>query len=95
MQRRQKDISDEYSKRVVVLMNSAKAASSRTELEAIRRELLTILTSALADLDADRLSEESFHSFRSILQVGLEAVRDQRANFETSAREPETSAPWS
>ena len=38
--------------------------------------MLGILTAAVGDLDADRLSEESFHSFRAILQIGLEVVRD-------------------
>jgi hypothetical protein len=31
------------------------------------------------ELDADKLSWKSFESFRTILQIGLESVRDSRA----------------
>jgi len=48
-------------------------------LEAIWRDLLAILAEAVHDLDADRLSEKSFHSFRSILEIALDVTRDRRA----------------
>jgi hypothetical protein len=31
------------------------------------------------DLDADKLSEESFNSFRVILQIGMEVTKERRA----------------
>jgi hypothetical protein len=68
---------------VVVLMNAARQASSPETLEEIRGELLDILTAAVGDLDSDKLSEESFHSFRAILQIGLEEVRDSRKVLRT------------
>ena len=43
------------------------------------RELLNILSEAVRDLDADKLSEESFNSFRAILQIGLEVTKERRA----------------
>ena len=43
------------------------------------RELLKILTEAVRDLDADKLSEESFNSFRVILQIGMEVTKERRA----------------
>lgn len=58
----------------------------RAALEEIRGELLGILTAAVADLNSDRLSEESFDSFRTILQLGLEVVRDSRSVLETASR---------
>jgi TRAP transporter TAXI family solute receptor len=82
MLRQQKNIADQYSNRVVVLMNAARQASSPEALEEIRGELLEILTAAVGDLDSDKLSEDSFHSFRAILQIGLEDVRDSRSVFQ-------------
>ena len=37
------------------------------------------LGEAVRDLDADKLSEASFNSFRAILQIGMEATRERRA----------------
>jgi hypothetical protein len=65
----------------MALITSAQDANSIAELEGIGRELLKILTEAVQDLDADRLSEESFNSFRTILQIGLDVTRDRRAIF--------------
>lgn len=79
LKKQQKNIADRYSNRVVVLMNAARQASSPEGLEEIRAELLDILTAAVGDLDSDKLSEDSFHSFRAILQIGLEEVRESRA----------------
>ncbi len=79
MQSRQKTAADRYSNRVVALMNSAQEADSLASLERIWRELLAILAEAVQDLDADDLSEESFNSFRSILQIAMDVTRDRRA----------------
>jgi hypothetical protein len=43
------------------------------------RELLRILTEAVNDLDADRLSEESFDSVRAIIEIGMEVTKERRA----------------
>jgi hypothetical protein len=79
MQKRQKDTADRYSNRAVALMESAQDATSPASLEHIWRELLAVLTEAVHDLDADKLSEESFNSFRSILQIAMDVTRDRRA----------------
>ena len=79
MQRQQKDTADQYSQRVVALIGSVQEVSSLARLEDIWRELLTILAEAVHDLDADKLSEESFNSFRAILQIGIEVTRERRA----------------
>ena len=85
LQRKQKNIADECSNRVVALIHAARHAESREALEDIRGELIGILTAAVRDLDSDRLSEEAFHSFRAILQIGTEVVRDTWAVFETAS----------
>jgi uncharacterized protein len=79
LERQQKKIADEYSNRVIALIDEARQAKSLASLEAVRNELLSILTVAVGDLDNDKLSEESFDSFRTILQIGLEVVRDNSA----------------
>jgi uncharacterized protein len=79
MQSQQKNAADQYSNRAVTLMGSAQEANSLASLENIWRELLEILAEAVHDLDADKLSEESFNSFRSILQIALDVTRDRRA----------------
>jgi TRAP transporter TAXI family solute receptor len=88
LQRRQKNIADDYSNRVIVLMNAARQAKTQPALAGIRDELLGILSAAVNDLDNDKLSEESFHSFRSILQIGLEVVRDNWMVLQPTVRIP-------
>jgi uncharacterized protein len=85
MQRQQKTQADVYSNRVVALIGGIPDITSMTRLEEIWRELLTILTEAVQDLDADKLSEESFNSFRVILQIGMEATKERRALLATQA----------
>ena len=52
--------------------------TSLAPLDETWRELLKILTEAVRDLDADKLSEESFNSFRVILQIGMEVTKERR-----------------
>jgi uncharacterized protein len=79
MQRKQKDKADQYSNRVVELITSVQEVDSLAALDDAWRELLRLLAEAVRDLDADRLSEESFNSFRVILQIGMEATRERRS----------------
>jgi TRAP transporter TAXI family solute receptor len=79
MQKKQKTAADQHSNRVVALMGSAQEANAVARLDDIWRELLGILTQAVYDLDADKLSEESFASFRSILSIGLDVTKERRA----------------
>jgi hypothetical protein len=48
--------------------------------------LLPILTDAVGALDEDRISEESFQSFRVVWQISLDLIRERRhALAETSS----------
>ncbi len=78
MQRKQKNKADQYSNRVVALIRSVQEVNSLPSLDEAWRELLEILTEAVHDLDADKLSEESFNSFRTILQIGMEVTKERR-----------------
>ena len=79
MQRKQKNAADLYIKRVVALIAEVQKAEAEAPLIEIWRELLATLATAVHDLDTDKMSQESFSSFRSILQVGLEAIKERRA----------------
>jgi uncharacterized protein len=81
MQRQQKNQADIYSKRVVTLMSEVQMTNSLSPLDEAWRELLKILAEAVHDLDADKLSEESFNSFRAILQIGMEVTKERRAQL--------------
>jgi uncharacterized protein len=93
MQRQQKDQADQYSKRVVALISGVQEINSLAPLEETWRQLLKILTEAVQDLDADKLSEESFSSFQVILQIGMDVTKERRALL---MAQPATSSvpPW-
>jgi TRAP transporter TAXI family solute receptor len=89
MQRKQKSNADQYSNRVVALISGVQEIGSLPPLEETWRQLLELLTEAVRDLDADKLSEESFNSFRAILQIGMEVTRERRSML--MAAHPTTS----
>ncbi|MGC2399705.1 MAG: TAXI family TRAP transporter solute-binding subunit [Acidobacteriaceae bacterium] len=93
MQRQQKNQADVYSNRVVALIGGVQDITSLARLEEIWRELLAILTQAVQDLDSDKLSEESFNSFRAILQIGMEVTKERRALLATQTGSL-TAIPW-
>jgi len=86
MEQRQKNTADRYSNRAMALMSSARSATTVEALDEMWRVLLDTLTEAVRDLDADKLSEESFDSFRSILQIALEVTKQRRALLTASMR---------
>jgi uncharacterized protein len=79
MQRKQKNAADEYNHRVIELITAAQKAENEAPLIDIWRELLATLAKAVQDLDTDKMSQESFNGFRSILQIGLEVTKERRA----------------
>jgi hypothetical protein len=86
VQRQQKNTADQYSNRAVALMSLAQKTNSTATLDDIWSELLGVLTDAVHDLDADRLSEESFESCQSILEIAMNVTRDCRALLVSAPR---------
>jgi uncharacterized protein YicC (UPF0701 family) len=84
MRKQQQNAANLYSNRVVALIGDAQEANSIEPLDAIWDDLLAILAEAVRDLDADKISEESFLSLRSILQIGMDATRERRAILSSS-----------
>jgi TRAP transporter TAXI family solute receptor len=86
IERRQKNQADLFSHDVIRLMNEAQTTRDVAKLDSIRHELLPILTDAVGALDEDRISEESFQSFRVVWQISLDLIRERRhALAETSS----------
>lgn len=69
---------DQYNKRVVALITAAQQVETGAPLMDIWRELLATLAKAVHDLDTDKMSQDSFNCFRSILQIGLELTKERR-----------------
>lgn len=78
IERQQKNRADAFSDQVIQLMNQARSLESRSHLEDIRQKLIGILTEAVDALNEDRISEESFQSFRVVWQIALDLVRERR-----------------
>ncbi len=76
--RRQKNRADRYNHEVILLITRVQATASAEELETIRLQLLDLLTQVVGALDADRISEEAFQSFRVIWQIALDISRERR-----------------
>jgi hypothetical protein len=49
------------------------------ELDSYRAQLLAMLTEAVEDLDRDRMSQDSFQSFRVVWQIALDVIRERRS----------------
>jgi uncharacterized protein len=84
MRKQQQNAANLYSNRVVTLIGAAQETNLIEPLDAIWSDLLAILAEAVRDLDAGKISEESFLSFRSILQIGMDATRERRAILSSS-----------
>jgi hypothetical protein len=85
MERRQKRNADEYTNHAVELMAAADAAETTEELGQVRTQLLQLLTAAVRDLDADKLSESTFDSFRAVLQIAIGVVKERRDALDDGA----------
>jgi len=79
LENRQKNQADQYSSEVVSFLEQAQVSQTLQDLERIRHDLLTLLTNAVRDLDQDRISEESFQSFRVVWQIALDVTRERYA----------------
>lgn len=91
--RGQKNVADHYNHEVVTLITRAEATSDPQTVEEIRLRLFKMLTEVVCALDEDRISEESFQSFRVVWQIAIDLLRERRsaARPTRTARLPERS----
>lgn len=76
-QKRQKNLADRYNREVIRLIERAHEAATVENLEAVRADLLAVLMNAVRDLDANKVTQESFQSFRDLWQIATDAVRER------------------
>lgn len=85
---RQKDRVDRYTHQVVLLITRTQATVDSAGLEPIRRELFALLTEVVCALDEERISEDSFQSFRVVWQIALDLLRERQAWLVEPPRPP-------
>ncbi|WP_413167003.1 TAXI family TRAP transporter solute-binding subunit [Capilliphycus salinus ALCB114379] len=86
-QGRQKNRADLYNLELISLIDQINSAQTIEELKDLRRQLFTIFKEVIVDLDKDRISSESFHSFTFTWEVAIASIRHQENLLRTS--EPE------
>lgn len=72
----QKYHADNYNIRLTAVLKEAQALEPGQDTTPIRNQLTDMLIEAIRDLDADKLSEDSFRSFHAIWQTAMDMVRD-------------------
>lgn len=75
LQDRQKNRADLYNLEIVRLIAQVSNINELAELEALRRQLFKIFEKVVADLDKDRISQESFQSFTFPWEVAVSTIR--------------------
>jgi len=89
---RQKNQADEYTSRVIELLEQAQASVTLQELESVRQALLQMLTEAVRSLDKDLISEDSFQSFRVVWQIALDVSRERRTSLAQIAQQKRSAS---
>ncbi len=77
IEKRQKNNADSYTKQILQVIEAAQHTSSYQQTEALGQQLQALLSEAVSDLDTDRISEESFQSFRVVWQIAMDGVRER------------------
>ncbi len=90
LEKNQKNQADKYSERVIKELNEVMTSSStdpeklKKQLLDARRNLLDIFKESVIALNENRISQESFQSFRVVWQVAMEAVDREDTLLEKS-----------
>ena len=84
---RQKNRADLYNLELISLIDQINSAQTIEELKDLRRQLFTIFKEVIVDLDKDRISSESFHSFTFTWEVAIASIRHQENLLRSSASE--------
>lgn len=75
LQNKQKNRADQYNLELIQLIEKIDRIHSLDELEAIRCYLFMIFEKVVIDLDKDRITSDSFQSFRFPWEVALSTIR--------------------
>jgi hypothetical protein len=73
----QKDRADDYTHEVILLITRIQQTTGAADREPIRNELLKLLNDVVWALDQERISEDSFQTFRVVWQIAFDLLREQ------------------
>jgi hypothetical protein len=73
-----KNRADRYNLQIAALVDQAEQAGSLDELEEVRRSLFAIFHEVIADLDNDRIDEDSLQSFSFVWDVAQSALSQRQ-----------------
>jgi uncharacterized protein len=93
MEKRRKDEGIRYTEEVIQLMKIGQRSNSIITLEAVRSQLVIVLTEAVQSLDLEKISESSFQSFRTVWQIALDLLREREAALLQKEKEGDETFP--
>lgn len=89
-----KNRADRYNMQIAALVDQAEQAQTLDELEAVRRSLFAIFHGVIADLDNDRIDEDSLQSFSFVWDVAQSTLSQRQLMLAGQGERPNrTAAP--
>jgi len=73
---RQKRYSDTFNRQMMKLIEEAHSVGEHRPLAEIRSDSLRLLGQVVADLDAEKISQQAFQSSRAVWQIAYDLMRD-------------------
>ena len=86
---RQKNRADDYNLEILALIEQLETAKTRSELQALRSQLFSILRQVVIDLDIDKISPESFQSFTFPWEVAITTLHHKERLLLAEEKEPQ------
>ncbi|MDY7020928.1 MAG: TAXI family TRAP transporter solute-binding subunit [Cyanobacteriota bacterium] len=83
---KQKNRADLYNLELLSLIDQINSTHSMEELQHLRQQLFTLFKEVISDLDKDRISSESFHSFTFTWEVAIKSVDHQENLLRSSVQ---------
>jgi len=88
-----KNRADRYNTQIAALVEQAEQAAGSDQLEAIRSQLFAIFHEVIADLDNDRIDENSLHSFSFVWEVAQSTLSQRQMMLAGETRQPGAAKP--
>ncbi len=88
-----KNRADRYNTQIAALVEQAEQATRSDQLEAIRSRLFAIFHEVIADLDNDRIDENSLHSFSFVWEVAQSTLSQRQMMLAGETRQPAAAKP--
>jgi len=84
MARRQKTEGDRYTDEVIQLLLIGQKSTSLFAIEAIRSQLVVILTEGVRAVDLDQISNDAFQNLGRVWQIAIDLLRERAATVKNS-----------